>query len=242
MLMDGLLFATGFTGALTLVWLARRLNSLLRHGPAVSAHFGAEAAAVLAREISRARREVLVLGTPAGADVIGALGEARSKAAIDLLLDPRSDPAPFALQGLQPRPAVRPTPPGLLVIVDDRVLLASSSAPGEPAGLVVVACGHSDLIQSCRQQFAAHHPVSQQPAPVPQPEPAPVVEAPKPEAAPSTSPVDDLLAAVARGAVTEEEEEEEATAPETRAAGELLARLRKETGAAGQDDASEKAA
>ena len=69
LLMEGLLVAVGFTGALTLVWGVRKALSMVSAGSGTSAHFGPAAAEALAREIGKASREVLVLGAP-GAEVI----------------------------------------------------------------------------------------------------------------------------------------------------------------------------
>lgn len=257
LLMDGLYLATGFFGALSLVWLVRRTASLFSPGPSVAAHFGPDADAALAREVGRARREVLVLGD-GGPALAAALAEAQGrKAALDVLLDPASDRRPFDAKKVQARPASRDTA-GLVVLIDDKVVVVAGA--GEPAGLAVVAKGHPGLAQECRQQFAAHHPVGQQsaPAPVAPPPAAPVVQkkpavvVPPPVVVPAPpayqpsapSPVDELLAAVARGTAApqhvEAEEEEEEDAPVTRATADLFARLRKE--AVRQEDSAGEAA
>ena len=262
MLMDGLLIATGFFGALTVVWLVRRVAAF--SGPGVRACFGTEAREALSHAIGRARREVLLLGDVDGA-LAGPLTEAQNrKVALDVVLGLDADPAPFAQANVQARTASKATPPGLLLIVDDRLVVLAASQ-----GQAVVVQGQRAVVAACRQHFAAHHPVGQpaaEPAPsaapakAPKPEPAPNYQAPsappppKPAPAsqapaeppvyqsPATSPVDELLAAVARGtaAPAEEEEEEEAAAPVTRATADLFARLRKEVSAAGRDDSAEK--
>jgi hypothetical protein len=300
MLMDGLFVATGFFGALTLVWLVRRAVAFITPGPSVNVCFGAVNEA-LASAISKARREVLLLGDVDPA-LAGPLAEAQDrKVALDVLLDPDADPTPFEKMNVQARSASQATLPGLLAIVDDRVVIVAASD-----GQAVVASGNAGLVGACRQQFAAHHPVSKpaaepapvasapvsvpapvlaappkppavvappKPAPAPQPnyqapsapppkpapEPnyqAPEVPLPSYEApsapppsyqAPASSPVDELLAAVARGASAqasgeeEEEEEDEGAAPVTRTTADLFARLRKEVGSAERDDSSEKA-
>ena len=58
-----LLLATGFTGALTLLFCARRVHALFRTPPSVAVHFSPKGGATEAvlRELKAARREVLVL-------------------------------------------------------------------------------------------------------------------------------------------------------------------------------------
>jgi len=320
MFMDGLLIATGFLGALTVVWLVRRAVAFFAPGPSVSVCFGPAVRESFARAIGQARREVLLLGDVDPA-LAGPLAEAQQnrKVALDVLLDPDADSAPFEKQNVQARSASKAAPPGLLAIVDDRVVIVAATD-----GQAVVVSGYATLAESCRQQFAAHHPVSQpaaepapvasapvsapapvpapappkptvvmpppKPAPAPQPTPqaaavpkpalqpspapelvlpnyqAPAAAPPKPAPEPNyqapevplpsspapapqppsyqppvSSPVDELLAAVARGASAEddEEEEDESAAPVTRATADLFARLRKEVASAGQDDSSE---
>jgi hypothetical protein len=324
MLMDGLFVATGFFGALTVVWLVRRAVAFFAPGPGLSVCFGAAVNEALVGAIGKARREVLLLGDVDPA-LAGPLAEAQNRnVALDVLLDPDASPAPFEKHNVQARAASKAAPPGLLAIVDDRVVIVAATD-----GQAVVATGHGPLVEACRQQFAAHHPIGNptaEPAPVapaPVPAPAPVLTAPpKPAVAapppkpapapqpnyqapsaappkpapepnyealasmlpnyqappsappkpapepnyqapevslpsyqappapppsqqpPASSPVDELLAAVARGtsgqAEDEAEEEDESAAPVTRATADLFARLRKEVGSAGQDDSSEK--
>jgi len=281
MFMDGLLVATGFFGALTFTWLVRWAVAYFEAGPKVSVCFGAAVNEARARAIGKARREVLLLGEVDPA-LAGPLAEAQSRTvALDVLLDPDADPTPFERLNVQARSASKAPPAGLLAIVDDRVVIVAAAD-----GQAVVATGHADLVAACRQQFAAHHPVSKpaaEPAPVSRPAPelaappkptvlmppksspapqpnyqAPSAPPPKPAPTPqpnyqapsapppATSPVDELLAAVARGASAqandvEDEDEDESAAPVARATADLFARLRKEVGSAGRDDSSEKA-
>ena len=195
MLMDGLYVATGFFGALTLIWLARRVAGLLSPAPSADAYFGTAADAAVADEIGKAKREVLLLGE-AGPDVFAALEAAHGrKVAIDVLLAPDAEHPPFDREKLQAREASRATT-GLLAVVDDRAVIVGVS------GQVVVVRGYLDVVQTCRQRFAAHHPVSRPAAPPPpapvvtlpaeQPRPAPVVSLPA--EAPPPAPVVSLPA------------------------------------------------
>jgi hypothetical protein len=282
MFMDGLLVATGFFGALTVTWLVGRAVAYFDAGPKVSVCFGPEVNEALAHAIGKARREVLLLGDVDPA-LAGPLAEAQNRTvALDVLLSSDADPTPFEKLNVHARSASKAPPAGLLAIVDDRVVIVAAAD-----GQAVIATGHAELVGACRQQFAAHHPVSKpaaEPAPAPAPAPAltpppkatvlmppksspapqpnyqaPAAAPPKPAPAPqpnyqapsappppATSPVDELLAAVARGASTqandeEDEEEDESAAPVARATADLFARLRKEVGSAGRDDSSDKA-
>src|SRR5262245_56900921 len=61
--MEALLVATGFTGALTLVYLVRQLMALIRTPFSVTAHFspGGGCTDAIVREITAAKHEILVL-------------------------------------------------------------------------------------------------------------------------------------------------------------------------------------
>src|SRR5262245_59669776 len=115
--LDGLLIATGFTGALTLVWLARRAAGLFRAPPSVAGHLspgGGIAARV--RAIATASREVLFQAHQlACRPVAQALIDARLRRAnVEVVLDPScegeaaSDLAFLREQGLTPRLSERP--------------------------------------------------------------------------------------------------------------------------------------
>src|SRR5438128_1854728 len=112
MLMEVLLIATGFSGALTLVWLVRVVLRLFRMSAAAAVHFAPGTAPVdaLVRLIGAARREVLLMAdTLACRPVAQALVEARMRrAGVDVLLaansenDPGSDLHFLVEQGLVP--------------------------------------------------------------------------------------------------------------------------------------------
>jgi hypothetical protein len=269
MLMDVLLIATGCTGALTLLWLARVVARLFLPPAGAVAYFAPGSAPVdaLVREMGAARREVLLMaGALACRPIAQALVDARLRQVqVEALLDARAENDPesdlhfLVEQGLVPLLASEPSGlGGLIVLIDGKIVVGSSGCTGGAelsAGEVLFVRGHADLVASCRERFAAlrgsARAVGGMAAPVPSTPPPDVKEEPAP-AAPPQADAQDVLDAVARGLTTqnespdagdgEREELDSSGATVTRATAELFANLRKEIAATEQDDSTEKAA
>ena len=161
MFMDGLLVATGFFGALTVLWLVRRAVAYFEAGPKVSVCFGAAVDEALPAPSARRDREVLLLGDVDPA-LAGPLAEAQARTvALDVLLSPDADPAPFERLNVQARSASKAPPAGLLAIVDDRVVIVAAAD-----GQAVVATGHADW---SRRAGSSSRPTTPSASPPPNP-------------------------------------------------------------------------
>lgn len=217
MFMDAVLIATGFTGALTVVWLGRLVGQLFRKAVSVAVSFapGGGCTDVLVREIGAARREVLVLaGQLANRTLAQALVDARLRGAgVELVLapmnatNPGSDLAFLKEQGLEPLLGK----PGLLhhfVLIDGRTLLSASfpfvsRADTDLVGNLLVVRGHTELLQACREEFVRHRELIREAAPLPAPTAtAPIVPAPTPPTPPPVAPSTQTPAVVVAPAVT----------------------------------------
>jgi hypothetical protein len=226
MLMDVLLIATGFSGALTLVWLGRALARLVRPPAGAVVHFAPGAAPVdaLLRELGTAKREVLLMaGGLACRPVAQALVDARLRhVQVEVLLDaaaendPASDLHFLVEQGLVPLLASQPSGlRGLVAVIDGKMVACGSAdlAGAEvPAGQVLLVRGHADLVASCRQQFAtlrgparAIGGMAAQPQEVrtTSAEPASPATAPPQPTEHVEPPAEDVLASIARGLTSE---------------------------------------
>ncbi len=206
-LMEVLFVATGFTGAVTLIWLARIAARLFTRTPVASAQFGPGASDRVVREVGAARREVLLLaGDLACPPITQALIDAKTrKAGVDVILGPDADAAPLSAGGLLPLVHDSLSHGGTnAVLVDGRTLLVAggpfAGADGD-SGHLLVFKDHPELIAAFRERMLALRASGRQPqapaAPVPVftlPPVASQVAAPAPiEAppAPATMPAQD---------------------------------------------------
>ncbi len=221
MLMDVLMIATGFSGAMTLLWLARLLVRRFLAPAGAVVHFGPGSAGVdtLVREIAAARQEVLLMAeTLACPPLAQALVDVRQKPAVrvDVLLGPAaqkeaSDFSFLVEQGLVPQ--VAGDLGGLVVVVDGKTVVLGSGDIGG-TGVVLMVRGQADLARTCREQFAARSGRSG--------EPSRTEDSAARLAAPTLEP--------ALGPIV------------TQATDELFARMRQEAAAAGQDESADEAA
>jgi phosphatidylserine/phosphatidylglycerophosphate/cardiolipin synthase-like enzyme len=170
--MTWLLLATGFTGALTLVYLARLAWQAFRAPPSVAAHFSPKGGCTdaIVRELRAARREVCVLAYGfTSRPIAEALVEAKLRGVhVDIVLDhsnegdPHSD-LPFLLeQGLLP---LVDDHHGIahnkVMLIDGQVLITGSfnfthHAESSNAENLLILKGHPDLAFAYRQDFEAH--------------------------------------------------------------------------------------
>lgn len=258
--MEALLIAVGFTGALTLVWLARRAAGLLWPPPSVAGLLspGGGCVEALVREIGAARREVLFQAHQLSCrPVAQALVDARLRGAgVEVLLgaadeeEGASDLAFLREQGLAPRVSDKPLS-GPLVLIDDRDVVAATfplagTIDTEVVGQMFVIKGHPALARSCRRAFGEPVPAEEAPAAE-----APAADTPPPAAVAAPAqpePAPDPLEALARANVAAEGSEppgpavEKSLPPVTKAAADLLDRLRRETAAAEEEDGAEEKA
>lgn len=175
-----LLLATGFTGALTLLFLVRWLHRTLGSVPSVAVYFSPKGGATDAvlRELKTARREVLVLAYSfSSKPIAAALIEAKTRGVqVEIILDRSneqetySDLQLFHEQGLAPLiDAQHAIAHNKVMLIDQRTLITGSfnfthQAEGENAENLLVMKGHRELIRSYRQDFLAHRAHSQVPS------------------------------------------------------------------------------
>jgi phosphatidylserine/phosphatidylglycerophosphate/cardiolipin synthase-like enzyme len=164
--------ATGFTGALTLVFLwragLRRLGMMPQVTPYFSPKGGCQAAVV--GELKKARREILVLAYSFTADPITyALVDAKKRGVhVDIVLDKSneverySDLRIFLDQGLAPTvDHNHAIAHNKVMIIDGKTLVTGSynftkQAEDENAENLLIIKGHPELVKVYRQNFQIH--------------------------------------------------------------------------------------
>jgi phosphatidylserine/phosphatidylglycerophosphate/cardiolipin synthase-like enzyme len=167
-----LLLATGFTGALTLVfivrWVARWLGTHLSIMPHFSPKEGCTDAVV--REIKQARHEVLVQAYSFTSKPIAqALIEAKARGVhVEILLDRSNEQETYTelphliSEGLHPFiDAQHAIAHNKIMIIDGRTLLTGSfnfthQAESENAENLLVIKGLGELVKTYRQNFLTH--------------------------------------------------------------------------------------
>jgi phosphatidylserine/phosphatidylglycerophosphate/cardiolipin synthase-like enzyme len=172
--------ATGFTGALTLIFLVRSVHRVLGTPASVSVYFSPKGGATDAvlRELKAARREVLVLAYSFSAKPIAeALIAAKTRGVqVDILLDRSNEQENYSdlpllvEQGLAPLiDAQHAIAHNKVMVIDQRTLITGSfnfthQAEGENAENLLVVKGHPELIRSYRENFLVHKAHSQVPS------------------------------------------------------------------------------
>ena len=170
--MTWLLLATGFTGALTLVYVVRLVYHTFRAPPSLAAHFSPKGGCTdaIVREIGQARHEVLVLAYSFTARPIAqALVDAKLRGVhVDVVLDHSNETEPhtelpfLVEQGLVPViDAHHAIAHNKVMILDGRTLITGSfnfthQAENENAENLLVIKGHPELVGAYRQNFHAH--------------------------------------------------------------------------------------
>jgi phosphatidylserine/phosphatidylglycerophosphate/cardiolipin synthase-like enzyme len=175
-----LLLATGFTGALTLVFLVRWVYRQFANALTVAAHFspkGGCTEAVVA-ELKKARHEVLVMAYSFSSKPIAqALVDAKARGVhVEIVLDRSneqeaySDLTFFQEQGLAPLlDASHAIAHNKVMVIDKRTVITGSfnfthQAEAENAENLLVIKGHPELIARYRQDFGLHKAHSEAPA------------------------------------------------------------------------------
>jgi phosphatidylserine/phosphatidylglycerophosphate/cardiolipin synthase-like enzyme len=169
MILEYLLVATGFTGAFTLLFLARALVRLLITPPTVAACFAPKGgwSEMLQREVKAARREILVVARRFRCRPLAkALVDAKLRGLkVEVVLDPRSEKESdsdlhyFVKEGLTPLLDTSHTATHHhLLLIDGRTLIVGAleftqQAESDEAGSLLVLKGHPALVRAYRQQF-----------------------------------------------------------------------------------------
>jgi len=164
--------ATGFTGALTLLFLLRAGHRRFGTTPSVAAHFSPKGGcqAALLQELKSARREILVQAYSFTADPLTfALVEAKKRGVhVDIVLDKSneverySDLRIFLDQGLAPTVDHNHSiAHNKVMIIDGKTLVTGSynftkQAEDENAENLLIFKGHPELVRAYRQNFLAH--------------------------------------------------------------------------------------
>ena len=167
-----LLLATGFTGAMTLMFLLRALYRRLATPPSVSVHFSPKGGCTdaVVRELKAARHEVLVQAYSFSSKAVSqALVDARMRGLkVEVLLDRSNEgeaysDLPFlAEQGLTPQiDAQHAIAHNKVMIIDGRTVITGSfnfthQAEAENAENLLVIKGHPDLARAYRTNFETH--------------------------------------------------------------------------------------
>ncbi len=175
-----LLLATGFTGALTLIFLTRGAYRRLGLLPAVAVHFSPKGGCTetVVREVKTARREVLVQAYSfTSKEIAQALVDAKLRGLrVELLLDRSnehenySDLKYFVEQGLAPLiDHEHAIAHNKVMVLDGRTIITGSfnftnQAEAENAENLLVIKGHPDLAAAYRKNFEAHKAHAQAPA------------------------------------------------------------------------------
>lgn len=163
--------ATGFMGALTLLFVGRILGRRLGFGLDIRAYFSPSGGArdALLRILNKARREVLVQ-TYSFEDeaLLAALVEAKKRGCnVEVILDPHhekistSDFKFLVEQGIDPWLDVEAHVNPQVVLIDGKVLITGSydftpQAESEFVQTLLILRGNPDLIRQYRDQFFTH--------------------------------------------------------------------------------------
>jgi phosphatidylserine/phosphatidylglycerophosphate/cardiolipin synthase-like enzyme len=171
-LMDWLLVATGFTGALTLAHFLRQFHRWWVPPLALSVHFSPKGGCtdVVVREIKNARHEILVQAYSFTSDPItlGLIDAKKRGVNVEILLDRSNDADAHSdlhillEKGLPPLiDAKHAIAHNKIMIIDKRVVLTGSfnftnQAEHENAENLVVIQGAPEVVNSYRENFHAH--------------------------------------------------------------------------------------
>lgn len=171
MILEYLLLATGFTGALTFLFLFRAFWRLLTAPPTVTPFFAPRGgwSDVLQRELKVARREVLVVARRFRCRPLAkALVDAKLRGLkVEVVLDVRNEKEPdsdlhfFVKEGLTPLlDAGHAVVHHHVVLIDGRTLVLgglelSQQAETDEVGSLLILKGHPELVRAYRKHFDA---------------------------------------------------------------------------------------
>jgi phosphatidylserine/phosphatidylglycerophosphate/cardiolipin synthase-like enzyme len=177
--MTWLLLTTGFTGALTVVFLARLAIRRIGGMASVEAYFSPKGGCTdaVVTELKKAKREILLLAYSFSSKPIAqALVDAKARGVhVDIVLDRSqevekySDLPFFVEQKLSPAiDAQHAIAHNKVILIDQRTIITGSfnfthQAEAENGENLLILKGHSDLMALYRQNFHVHKNHSQQP-------------------------------------------------------------------------------
>ncbi len=177
--MTWLLVATGFSGALTLVFLVRRVQHWLFTPLSLTAYHSPKGGCTdaIVAELARARREILVQAYSFTSKPIAkALVDAKGRGVhVEIILDKSNEQeantelGDLMQQGLAPYiDAQHAIAHNKIMIVDARTLITGSfnfthQAEAENAENLLIIRGNPELVKSYRQHFFEHRAHSQAP-------------------------------------------------------------------------------
>jgi phosphatidylserine/phosphatidylglycerophosphate/cardiolipin synthase-like enzyme len=172
--------ATGFTGALTLVFLVRMLYHKVATPPSLTVFYSPKGGCTdaVVRELKAARREILVQAYSFSSKAVAqALVDAKMRGLkVEILLDRSneneaySDLPFFTEQGLTPLiDAEHAIAHNKVMVLDGRTVITGSfnfthQAEAENAENLLVIKGHSELARAYRANFEAHKAHCQAPS------------------------------------------------------------------------------
>jgi phosphatidylserine/phosphatidylglycerophosphate/cardiolipin synthase-like enzyme len=178
-MLEWLLIGTGFTGALTLVWVIRALCGHFSTSLSVLPHFSPKGgcADAIVRELGKAHREILVQAYSFTCPSIGAaLVAARVRGvAVEIVLDranekdSRSELGPIEKQGVEVLiDSQHAIAHNKIIIIDRHTLITGSfnftrQAENENAENLVIITGSPTLLDAYVKNFMAHKAHSQAP-------------------------------------------------------------------------------
>ncbi len=170
--MEWLLIATGFTGALSLLYLLRAAHHAWMTPPSLEAHFSPKGGCTdaIVREIQHARHEILVLAYSFTSKPIAqALVDAKLRGVhVDIVLDHSNEKEEytdlhfFLQQGLHP--VIDPhhaIAHNKVMVIDNRTLLTGSfnftqHAESDNAENLMVIKGHPEMVRTYKENFQTH--------------------------------------------------------------------------------------
>jgi phosphatidylserine/phosphatidylglycerophosphate/cardiolipin synthase-like enzyme len=177
--MTWLLVATGFTGAFTLLFVARHLHRRFATPPSVAVHFSPKGGCTEAvvRELQAARHEIQVLAYSFTSTAIAqALVDAKLRGVhVEIVLDHSNEKEEhtdlhfFLGQGMTPLiDQHHAIAHNKVIIVDGRTIITGSfnftnQAENENAENLLIVKGHPELVGSYRKDFAGHKSHARQP-------------------------------------------------------------------------------
>jgi phosphatidylserine/phosphatidylglycerophosphate/cardiolipin synthase-like enzyme len=179
MLYEALVAGAGFTGALTLIYLADTIGRRLRMVPVAAVHFSPKGGCTeaIVRELARARREVLVQAYSFTCPAIAeALASARKRGVeVRVLLDRSNEKETYSELGELEKhglalmiDAHHAIAHNKVMVIDCRTVLTGSfnftrQAEQENAENLLVVRGDPDVIAAYRQNFQTHWEHAQPP-------------------------------------------------------------------------------
>jgi phosphatidylserine/phosphatidylglycerophosphate/cardiolipin synthase-like enzyme len=178
-MLEWMLVATGFTGAMTLVFLARGAARKFHLIPTMSAHFSPKGGCTetVVREIGRARREILVQAYSFSCPSIAeALVAARKRGVtVHILLDRSNEKETYSELGSLEQhgmavkiDATHAIAHNKIMLIDRKTIITGSfnftrQAEQDNAENLLVIKGHPELAESYHLNFLAHDQHSQAP-------------------------------------------------------------------------------